>query len=287
MRNVVARTTVAVLFAVAVVFVIAAVSSPVIAQEIERGRQAPPNDQFIKAGVPKMPNPPGPAPKRELTGAWIGPQNKSSDAVPPMTPAGEARFKLSQPKTTAQPWSGNDPFRVCDPLGFPRNLAAVAVSSRGEMWFEPVPNRMVILYGQQRVWRDVWMDGRQLPAKVDAKGAPDSRFYGYSVGHWEDDYNFVVDTNGLDDRTWLDEAGHPHSTEARVQERYTRVDQYNIHLTATIDDPKIYTKAWRVIDANYYWIKDQDFDETFCLPSDAIEYMNKVIHPSGNEGSDK
>jgi hypothetical protein len=36
---------------------------------------------------------------------------------------------------------------------------------------------------------------------VDANGAPDSRFYGYSVGHWEDDYNFVVDTTGMDDRT--------------------------------------------------------------------------------------
>jgi len=280
MRDLVARTIVAVMFVVAAL----TLSSAAMAQE---RRPAAPEPGFIKAGVPKMPNPPGPAPKRELTGAWVGPQNKTSDPVPPMTPAGEARFKLNKPKSEFQPWSGNDPFRVCDPLGFPRNLSAVAVSARGEMWFEPVADRMVILYGQQRVWRDIWMDGRQLPAKVDAKGAPDSRFYGYSVGHWEDDHTFVVDTTGLDDRTWLDEAGHPHSTEARVQERYTRVDQYNIQLTATIDDPKIYTKPWQVIKANYYWMKTQDFDETFCVPSDAVEYLNKVINPSGNEGGVK
>jgi hypothetical protein len=141
---------------------------------------------------------------------------------------------------------------------------------------------MVILYGQQRVWRDVWMDGRQLPAKVDARGFPDSRFYGYSVGHWDGDTTFVIDTTGLDDRTWVDEAAHPHSTDAHLQERYTRVDQYNIELTVTIDDPKVYTKPWQVLKANYYWMKDQDFQEIICVPSDAIAYRDKLANPSGN-----
>lgn len=230
-----------------------------------------------------MPDPPGPAPKHDLTGAWVGPQNAAHDDVPPMTPAGEARFKRNQPKTLARPWGGNDPYQVCDPLGLPRNLFAQAISSRGQMWFEPVPNRMVILYGQQRVWRDVWMDGRQLPAKVDARGFPDSRFYGYSVGHWDGDTTFVIDTTGLDDRTWLDETAHPHSVDAHLQERYTRVDQYNIQLTVTIDDPKFYTKPWQVLKGNYYWMKDQDFAETFCVPSDAIAYREKLADPSGNK----
>ena len=66
MRNFVASIIVAVMATVAL-------SSAVVAQT-EGQRPAPP-DGFIKAGVPKMPNPPGPAPKRELTGAWVGPQN--------------------------------------------------------------------------------------------------------------------------------------------------------------------------------------------------------------------
>ena len=57
---------------------------------------------------------------------------------------------------------------------------------------------MVMLFQHQRVWREIWMDGRQLPAKVDARGVPDSRFYGYSVGRWEADNVFVIDTVGLD-----------------------------------------------------------------------------------------
>ena len=149
------------------------------------------------------------------------------------------------------------------------------------MRFEPATDRMVILYGQQRVWRDVWMNGRQLPAKVDARGYPDSRFYGYSVGHWEDDTTFVIDTDGVDSRTWVDEAAHPHSTDAHFQERYKRVDQYNVQLTVTIDDPKFYTKPWTVLKGNFYWMKDQEFAETMCIPSEGLEYRDTLARPSG------
>jgi hypothetical protein len=274
MRNSVSQAIVALL-------AVLVLSSSVLAQA--QGPEPAPKTAYIKEGVPKMPDPPGPAPKHDLTGAWVGPQNATHDPVPPMTPAGEARFKQNKPKTLDQPWGGNDPYQVCDPLGLPRNLFAQAISGRGQMWFEPVPNRMVILYGQQRVWRDVWMDGRELPAKVDARGVPDSRFYGYSVGHWDGDYTFVIDTTGLDPGTWLDEAAHPHTNAAHLQERYTRVDQYNIQLTVTIDDPKFYTMPWQVLKANYYWMKAQDFDETFCVPSDALAYRDKLANPSGNQ----
>jgi hypothetical protein len=84
----------------------------------------------------------------------------------------------------------------------------------------------------------VWTDGRQLPKD------PDPRWYGYSVGHWEDDSTFVVDSNGTDERTWLDNAGNPHSTEMKVEERYHRVNGNTLELTVTLDDPKAYTKPW-------------------------------------------
>ena len=57
----------------------------------QRGRIT--GEGFITEGVPKMPNPPGPAPKRDLSGAWVGPQNNKPDPMPPMTPAGQAAFK--------------------------------------------------------------------------------------------------------------------------------------------------------------------------------------------------
>ena len=249
------------------------------------GRAVPPG--FIREGVPMMPNPPGPAPKRDLSGAWVGPQNFKLGPVAPMTPAGEAIFKQRHPYLVANVKPGgelppaNDPFINCDPIGFPRNLLAHSISMRGGVLFGSAPNRILIAYEQQRVWREIWMDGRELPKQVDVKGAPDSRYYGFSVGHWEDDYTFVIDTTGFDERIWIDELGHPQSSMAHVQERYTRVDQYNMKLTATVDDPKFYTKPWTVITADFYWMKNQEFSEWFCIPSEGIEYRDSLSEPSG------
>jgi hypothetical protein len=205
-----------------------------------------------------------------------------------MTSAGEARFKMNKPYLGFQQRNpkdeippSNDPFIICDPLGFPRNLLAHAISFRGGMLFGSAPNRIIINYEQQRVWREIWMDGRELPKKVDVIGAPDSRYYGYSVGHWEGDYTLVIDTTGFDERPWLDEDGHPRSSSAHIQERYTRTDQYNMQLTVTVDDPKFYTKPFQFLKANFYWMKEQEFQETFCIPSEGIEYRDTLAQPSG------
>jgi hypothetical protein len=257
-----------------------------------QGRRPIP-EGFISEGIPKMPNPPGPAPKHDLSGAWVGPGiSNKPDPVPPMTPAGQAAFKEHKAYGAATGNFGrgggvvteaasNDPFITCDPLGFPRNLLAHAITSRGGTLFSSTPDRIVINYEQQRVFREIWMNERQLPKAVDVKGAPESRFYGYSVGHWENDNTLVVDTTGLDERTWLDEDGHPHSAMAHIQERYTRADQYNIQLTVTVDDPKFYTKPWTFMRANLYWMKAQEFAETFCVPSEALEYRDSLAKPSG------
>ena len=57
------------------------------ADPMAQGRQRISGEGFVSEGVPRMPNPPGPAPKRDLSGAWVGPQNNKPDPVPPMTPA--------------------------------------------------------------------------------------------------------------------------------------------------------------------------------------------------------
>jgi hypothetical protein len=263
----------------------AVVASALAALEPQGQDQAAP-PVYVAPGVPAMPNPPGPAPKHDLTGTWIGPQKLVTGPFPAMTPAGEAKFKLNKPVTHVgdapdSVQATNDPFIMCDPLGFPRHLRSPLLNGRGGIQFAMVQDRTLILYELQRVWREVWMDGRQLPAKVDARGAPDSRYYGYSVGHWEADNVFVVDTTGLDPRTWLEELGHPHTNAAKVQERYTRVDQYNMELTVTIDDPAFYTRPFQLTKQHYYWKRDQNLAEVLCIPSEAVEYQNKLANPSG------
>ena len=271
-----------------IVALLAALALSQIAMAQGRGGRPLPAG-FVAEGVPKMPNPPGPAPTRDLSGAWVGPQNFVVGPIPALTPAGEALFKLNHRylgfdvgKNDPIPAS-NDPFITCDPLGFPRNLMAHAISQRGGVLFGSAPNRIIIAYEQQRVWREIWMDGRALPKQVDAKGAPESRYYGHSVGRWDGDHTLVIDTTGLDDRAWLYEEGYPRSSSALIQERYTRVDQYNIQFTVTVDDPKFYTKPFQFMKANLYWMKDQMFAETFCIPSEGIQYRDSITAPSGIE----
>ena len=282
-----------ILASLAAVLVIAAVAPIAKPAAQGRGRGGGAGAGFISEGIPKMPNPPGPAPKRDLSGAWVGPATTNKpEPVPPMTPAGQAAFKARKSFGVASRLGGagraeagepesNDPFITCDPLGFPRNLLAHAITARGGTLFGSAPNRIIIAHEQQRVWREVWMDGRALPKAVDVKGAPESRYYGYSVGHWENDNTLVIETTGLDERAWLDEEGHPKSTMAHITERYTRPDQYNLQLTVTVDDPKYYTKPWAFMRANFYWMKDQEFSESLCIPSEAIEYRDTLSKPSG------
>jgi hypothetical protein len=85
--------------------------------------------------------------------------------------------------------------------------------------------------------RAIWTDGRKLPED------PEPRFYGYSIGHWEGD-TFVVQSNGFDDRQWLDADGHPNSTDMRLEERYRRVDHDTIEVRMTLTDPTAYTQPW-------------------------------------------
>ena len=180
----------------------------------------------------------GPAPRRDLNGSWTGPLTPKLGEAPPLTPVGQARFKLNIPDIFSA--RTNDPWATCDPLGMPRSTTT---ETRGIV-FAQLPNRIVILTEHQKIWRSVWMDGREFPKNIGQRGGPDSTWYGYSVGHWEGDNTLVVNTAGVDDRTWLDRRGYPHSVEMRVEERYTRVNHDTLDVTVTVDDPKIYSKPF-------------------------------------------
>ena len=225
--------------------------------------------------------PGGPAPKRELTGSWAGPiQIDSSVVPPPLTPFGQKLLSENKPEAQYHVADTNDTFaRMCDPLGFPRNMV---FEIRG-ISFATMPDRIIVLNQYQRAWREIWMDGRELPKEVGstAKGAPDPRYYGYSVGHWEGDNTLVVDTTGLDEKTWLTRAGYPHTVAAVVHERYVRMDHNDLQLTLTLDDPKIYTQTLKLGTADFKWIPDQQLEEQLCIPSEMLQYLTIVADPAG------
>ena len=102
-------------------------------------------------------------------------------------------------------------------------------------------------------------------------------------GPWEGDNTLVVDTTGLDENTWLTDAGYPHSIDAHVQERFTRTDHNDLELTLTVDDPKFYTKPFSLGTEYFRWVPDQLLDERLCIPSNVIEYLKAVGDPAGKQ----
>ena len=216
-----------------------------------------------------------PAPRRDLNGVWSGSPNMQLEPVPEMTAWGQSRFDDAIPfrGPRAVPVSdSNDGNSICDPLGFPRNIG---YQMRGVEFVE-TPNKVLMLFQYQRLWREIWTDGRSLPANVgdDTPDSPDPRWYGYSVGRWVDDYTFVVDSTGFNEKSWSDSEGHPRSTQARIEERYHRVDHNTLEVTVTIDDPKAYTEPFVAMKDVLLWDPDQEFEEQLCVPSEALEYLS-------------
>jgi hypothetical protein len=68
---------------------------------------------------------------------------------------------------------------------------------------------------------------------------------GQSVGHWEGD-TLVVDVTSLNDQTWFDRAGDFHSDALHVVERYTPISPDVLQYDATIDDPKVFSRPWKI-----------------------------------------
>jgi len=169
----------------------------------------------------------------------------------------------------------NDPRNKCEPLGFPRinhyNIRTTQIFQN--------PYKMAILYQYDNRWRSVWTDGREIPELDDggviAGGTyKASKWYGYSVGEWADDYSLVVHTVGMmpEDRVWLDSTGRPISDAVTVTEVFRRVDSEHMEWTETIDDPKIYTEPWVTMQILFKLADPHtDIIEMYCSPVE-MEY---------------
>jgi hypothetical protein len=97
---------------------------------------------------------------------------------------------------------------------------------------------MIVLLNPNQSYRQIFLDGRTLerdPAPV---------WMGYSVGRFEGD-TLVVESNGFNDSTWLNNIGLPHTEKLRVTERYTRPDLGHLNVDVTFTDPDTFEKPVR------------------------------------------
>jgi hypothetical protein len=128
----------------------------------------------------------------------------------------------------------DDPIGLCRPGGLfrfhtfppPRKLIQL-------------PELVVILSERDVTYRQIFVDGRTLPAD------PEPTWNGYSVGRWEGDA-LVVDSTGFRDDTWIDRLGSPLTSQARVTERFRRPDVGHLQIEITVNDPKAYARPWTV-----------------------------------------
>src|SRR5579862_2244038 len=215
---------------------------------------------------------------------YANPDCLRPEVEPPYTPLGLETLKSHRPgegyRMVPEPLN-NDPQQRCDPGGFPRILL---YNFRTSQILEN-PEQIVILYENQHRYRVIWTDGRELPKDPEnphwsTKDAapPESRWWGYSVGKWADDYTFVVETNGLNDKTWLDTAGLPHSDALQVEETYHRVDADHLEMTVKVTDPKMYTKPWVAMDKLSLRLQAPhlDIEEYECSPTE-LEHYHKIF----------
>ena len=232
-----------------------------------------------------------PAPVHDISGIWdpgdagiqaLGPASMPEDGNPehrpPYTPAGVEKLNTTKPSNGVRstvPAESDDPVIAGDPQGIPReDLFELRTT---QIFQTPVAIYMLYQFG--RVWRVIWTDGRDVPKDAEP------RWFGYSVGKWVDENTLLVETTGLDERTWIDHAGRPHSDALRVEERFHRVDHDHLELTVTIDDPKMYTKPWLALNKLVFNLEPQTFDvrEMFWSPTEFQGY-NKLL---GNSASDQ
>ena len=162
----------------------------------------------------------------------------ASFAVPPglgVVEGNEIPYRpeaAAQKRENAENWLTRDPEIKCFMPGIPRAT------------YMPFPFQIVqsadtvlMAYEFTTASRTIRMNSTEQ--------SPAPAWMGWSVGRWDGD-TLVVDVTDQVEETWFDRAGNFHSDELHVVERFTLVDANTINYEATIEDPKVFTRPWKM-----------------------------------------
>ncbi len=185
-----------------------------------------------KAALAMRPGPIVPVPAKEVVALGAVGSVPSGWGV---VEGGEIPYKpeaLAKKKENQENWLTRDPEIKCYLPGVPRAT------------YMPFPfqifqsnSHFFIAYEYAGAVRNVYLKDPG-PPQVDT-------WMGQSVGTWEGD-TFVVRANGFHDQSWFDRAGNHHSEQLKVTERYTMTSPYHIQYEATLEDPGVFTRPWKI-----------------------------------------
>jgi hypothetical protein len=198
--------------------------------------------------------------------------------IPEMTPWGKQRYLAAKPSygprgvgdstDYVNPTTGKDVG--CLPPGVPR------------IYIQPfaleiinTPGRVMEYFEFDHHVRQIFTDGRTHPKD------PELTWMGDSIGWYEVDA-LVIDTVGLNEKTWIDRGGLPHSDQLHVIEHIRRPAHDLLEIKFTIDDPKAYTHTWMGY-RNYKLEPTWNIKEFVC--ADNSDYNDQFIKKSGAYGT--
>jgi hypothetical protein len=136
-----------------------------------------------------------------------------------------------------------------------------------------MPYPFQILQGTDKILIAYEFAGTTRTIHMDKVGdSPTDTWMGWSRGRWEGD-TLVVDVTAFNDQTWFDRAGNFHSDALHVVERYTPVTPYHLRYEVTIEDPKVFTRPWKISMPIYRLVdNDQQLLEYKC-----VEFVEQLM----------
>lgn len=165
--------------------------------------------------------------------------------------------------------AGHVPFRAresCWPPGVPAFLVYALATP---LYFIQTRNMVAIFY-QSADLRHVYMN-------VPHSAHPALSWYGESIGHYEGD-TLVVDTIGLNERTFIDNYRTPHTSQLHVVERYRLTGGGNmLEVAFQVEDPGAFTTRWSAIQ-RFRRVHRGPMAELPCVESN-VRYFNYETFP--------
>jgi hypothetical protein len=148
-------------------------------------------------------------------------------------------------KDNAAHWLTADPEVKCYLPGVPRAT------------YMPYPFQIVQSDGRSDILMTYEFASASRIIRMNGPGeSPIDTWMGWSNGRWEKD-TLVVDVSSFNDETWFDRAGNYHSDALHVVERYTPISRDALRYEATIEDPKTFTRPWKITMPLYRRLEDQ------------------------------